>query len=167
MLNVDFEGVGVRELADPSFNNWVHHVQHILPQVSEDDDSSRGQVRGKDGGGACTVPNKGSLSPTVLSILLRLFIQGRCLWKNPVEKPEEDFEEEDEEEEREDVEEAKPEVGPPLLNPVVEDERKLHPTQTASPPPPPPPPWRSESQSEQFEFHWSHCTPGCQSDRQE
>jgi radial spoke head protein 4A len=22
----------VRELADPSLANWVHHVQHILPQ---------------------------------------------------------------------------------------------------------------------------------------
>ncbi|XP_001639413.2 radial spoke head protein 4 homolog A isoform X1 [Nematostella vectensis] len=32
MLNVDFEGINVRELADPSLNNWVHHVQHILPQ---------------------------------------------------------------------------------------------------------------------------------------
>ncbi|XP_074648138.1 radial spoke head protein 4 homolog A-like [Tubulanus polymorphus] len=30
--NVDFEGIPVRELADPSLANWVHHVQHILPQ---------------------------------------------------------------------------------------------------------------------------------------
>ena len=33
MLNIDFEGISVRELADPSLNNWVHHVQHVLPQV--------------------------------------------------------------------------------------------------------------------------------------
>jgi len=30
--NVDFEGIPVRDLADPSLQNWVHHVQHILPQ---------------------------------------------------------------------------------------------------------------------------------------
>ncbi|KAK3757877.1 hypothetical protein RRG08_014433 [Elysia crispata] len=30
--NMDFEGIPVRELADPSLGNWVHHVQHILPQ---------------------------------------------------------------------------------------------------------------------------------------
>ena len=34
MENIDFEGIPVRELADPSLGNWVHHVQHILPQVS-------------------------------------------------------------------------------------------------------------------------------------
>lgn len=33
ILNTDFEGINVQELADPSLNNWVHHVQHILPQV--------------------------------------------------------------------------------------------------------------------------------------
>lgn len=30
--NVDFEGIPVQELIDPSLANWVHHVQHILPQ---------------------------------------------------------------------------------------------------------------------------------------
>lgn len=30
--NVDFEGIPVRELAEPGLSNWVHHVQHILPQ---------------------------------------------------------------------------------------------------------------------------------------
>jgi len=30
--NLDFEGIPVRELVDPLFSNWVHHVQHILPQ---------------------------------------------------------------------------------------------------------------------------------------
>merc|ERR1712050_576164 len=30
--NPEFEGIPVRELADPSLANWVHHVQHILPQ---------------------------------------------------------------------------------------------------------------------------------------
>jgi hypothetical protein len=34
ILNTDFEGINVQELTDPSLNNWVHHVQHILPQVS-------------------------------------------------------------------------------------------------------------------------------------
>jgi len=30
--NIDYEGIPVRDLADPSLGNWVHHVQHILPQ---------------------------------------------------------------------------------------------------------------------------------------
>lgn len=30
--NLDFEGIPVRELIDSSLSNWVHHVQHILPQ---------------------------------------------------------------------------------------------------------------------------------------
>jgi len=30
--NLDFEGIPVRELCDPSLSNWVHHVQHVLPQ---------------------------------------------------------------------------------------------------------------------------------------
>lgn len=32
VTNQDFEGIAVRELIDPSMSNWVHHVQHILPQ---------------------------------------------------------------------------------------------------------------------------------------
>jgi radial spoke head protein 4/6 len=31
-LNEEFEAIPARELADPSLSNWVHHVQHILPQ---------------------------------------------------------------------------------------------------------------------------------------
>ena len=34
MENPEFEPIPVRELADPSLANWVHHVSHILPQVS-------------------------------------------------------------------------------------------------------------------------------------
>ncbi|XP_064602607.1 radial spoke head protein 4 homolog A-like [Liolophura sinensis] len=30
--NLDFEGIPVRDLIDPTLSNWVHHVQHILPQ---------------------------------------------------------------------------------------------------------------------------------------
>jgi len=30
--NPEFEGIPIRDLADPSLANWVHHVQHILPQ---------------------------------------------------------------------------------------------------------------------------------------
>ncbi len=32
MVNDEFEGMPARELADPGLANWVHHVQHILPQ---------------------------------------------------------------------------------------------------------------------------------------
>ncbi|XP_067113743.1 radial spoke head protein 6 homolog A [Osmerus mordax] len=47
--------------------------------------------------------------------------QGRCVWVNQVEKPEEDFEEEGEEEKEEEPDEPEPEVGPPLLTPLTED----------------------------------------------
>jgi len=30
--NPEFEGIPVRDLADPALANWVHHVLHILPQ---------------------------------------------------------------------------------------------------------------------------------------
>lgn len=30
--NPDFEGIPVKDLVDPSLSNWVHHVQHVLPQ---------------------------------------------------------------------------------------------------------------------------------------
>lgn len=32
MLNVDYEGIPLKELTDSSMLNWVHHTQHILPQ---------------------------------------------------------------------------------------------------------------------------------------
>ncbi|KAK2554388.1 Radial spoke head protein 4-like protein A [Acropora cervicornis] len=32
MINIDYEGISLRELADPALHNWVHHMQHILPQ---------------------------------------------------------------------------------------------------------------------------------------
>ncbi|XP_066561797.1 radial spoke head protein 6 homolog A [Amia ocellicauda] len=49
--------------------------------------------------------------------------QGRCVWVNLTQKPEEDLEEEGEEGEEEEKEEEpdEPEVGPPLLTPLSED----------------------------------------------
>merc|ERR1739847_93766 len=32
MPNVDFEGISLKDLADPTMNNWVHHAPNILPQ---------------------------------------------------------------------------------------------------------------------------------------
>jgi len=32
VTNLDFEGIPVRDLTDPTMANWVHHVQHVLPQ---------------------------------------------------------------------------------------------------------------------------------------
>lgn len=32
MPNVDFEGISLKELADSSMTNWVHHTPNILPQ---------------------------------------------------------------------------------------------------------------------------------------
>ncbi|XP_076464224.1 LOW QUALITY PROTEIN: radial spoke head protein 6 homolog A-like [Babylonia areolata] len=78
IVSEEFEAIPVRELIDPSLANWVHHVQHILPQ-------------------------------------------GRTSWWNPSQKNEEEEEDEDEEEEEE-TEEPEPEEGPPLLNPLSEDE---------------------------------------------
>jgi len=34
ILNTEFEPISSKELIDTSLSNWVHHVQHILPQVS-------------------------------------------------------------------------------------------------------------------------------------
>jgi len=31
-VNVEFDGLSVKDLIEPSMQNWVHHVQHILPQ---------------------------------------------------------------------------------------------------------------------------------------
>ena len=31
-VNLDFEGLSLRELTDSSMSFWVHHTQHILPQ---------------------------------------------------------------------------------------------------------------------------------------
>ncbi|KAI1903750.1 hypothetical protein AGOR_G00030430 [Albula goreensis] len=63
--------------------------------------------------------------------------QGRCVWVNLAEKPEEDFEEEaDEEEKEEEPDEPEPEVGPPLLTPLSEDAEIDH-----------TPPWSSRMSS--------------------
>ena len=32
MLNIDYEGISLKELSDPQMSGWVHHCQHILPQ---------------------------------------------------------------------------------------------------------------------------------------
>ena len=53
-------------------------------------------------------------------LVLSIYLQGRCVWWNPIQKEEEEFEDE-EEEDREEAEIAEPEVGPPLLTPVSED----------------------------------------------
>ena len=34
MVNHEFEGLSINDMADPSCANWVHHVQYVLPQVS-------------------------------------------------------------------------------------------------------------------------------------
>ncbi|NWV14174.1 RSH4A protein, partial [Ptilonorhynchus violaceus] len=62
--------------------------------------------------------------------------QGRCVWINPSQKPEENEEEEDEEEEEneEEAEEEQEETGPPLLTVISEDEGiKNIPAWTAQP----------------------------------
>lgn len=33
VVNIEFEGMTLNEMADPSCANWVHHVQYVLPQV--------------------------------------------------------------------------------------------------------------------------------------
>lgn len=80
-VNIEFEGLSLRELVEPSMSNWVHHTQHILPQ-------------------------------------------GRCVWYNPYEKPEEDFDEDELEEEEEEAQRnyVPPETGPNLLSSVDGDQ---------------------------------------------
>ena len=34
VVNHEFEGLSINDMADPSCANWVHHVQYVLPQVS-------------------------------------------------------------------------------------------------------------------------------------
>ena len=34
IVNVEWEPLPIHDLADSSLANWVHHVAHILPQVS-------------------------------------------------------------------------------------------------------------------------------------
>ena len=44
VINPEFEGLSVSELIDPSFSNWVHHIQYVLPQVSTLQDYRVGHV---------------------------------------------------------------------------------------------------------------------------
>ena len=112
VVNQEFEGLSVNELADPSCANWVHHVQYILPQVRE-----------------ATFP------PILIAFVALnhqsdmywLNFQGRCTWFNPSQrKDEEELEEEEEDEEREEPDEPEPETGPPLLTPLSEDSGKYN-----------------------------------------
>ncbi|EDV20309.1 Radial spoke head protein 4-like protein A [Trichoplax sp. H2] len=32
IVNLEFEGLSLKELLEPSLSNWVHHVQYLLPQ---------------------------------------------------------------------------------------------------------------------------------------
>ena len=34
IVNAEWEPLPIHDLADSSLANWVHHVAHILPQVS-------------------------------------------------------------------------------------------------------------------------------------
>ncbi|KAI6659246.1 hypothetical protein LOD99_14919 [Oopsacas minuta] len=48
--------------------------------------------------------------------------QGRCVWFNPLEKPDDQFDDEDEDDDDKDgADEPQPEEGPPLLTPLSED----------------------------------------------
>jgi hypothetical protein len=44
VINSEFEPIPIHDLVDSSLANWVHHVQHILPQVMVYNGTSRGQT---------------------------------------------------------------------------------------------------------------------------
>ena len=61
--------------------------------------------------------------------LLSPWVQGRCVWYNPLEKPEDQFEddEDDDDDNKEEPDEPTPEDGPPLLTPLSEDKGRSAP----------------------------------------
>ncbi|XP_035617242.1 radial spoke head protein 6 homolog A [Oncorhynchus keta] len=65
------------------------------------------------------VPEMAESLSTWVHHVQHILQQGRCVWVNLAEKPEDDFEEEADEEVKEEADE--PEVGPPLLTPLSED----------------------------------------------
>uniref|UniRef100_A0AAZ3QXF9 Radial spoke head component 4A n=1 Tax=Oncorhynchus tshawytscha TaxID=74940 RepID=A0AAZ3QXF9_ONCTS len=68
------------------------------------------------------VPEMAESLSTWVHHVQHILQQGRCVWVNLADKPEDDFEEEgDEEEKEEEPDEPDPEVGPPLLTPLSED----------------------------------------------
>ncbi|XP_045546027.1 radial spoke head protein 6 homolog A isoform X1 [Salmo salar] len=66
------------------------------------------------------VPEMAESLSTWVHHVQHILQQGRCVWVNLAEKPEDDFEEEADEEVKE-ADEPEPEVGPPLLTPLSED----------------------------------------------
>ncbi|XP_023843835.1 radial spoke head protein 6 homolog A isoform X1 [Salvelinus sp. IW2-2015] len=67
------------------------------------------------------VPEMAESLSTWVHHVQHILQQGRCVWVNLAEKPEDDFEEEADEEVKEEADEPEPEVGPPLLTPLSED----------------------------------------------
>nr|XP_029476698.1 radial spoke head protein 6 homolog A-like [Oncorhynchus nerka] len=67
------------------------------------------------------VPEMAESLSTWVHHVQQILQQGRCVWVNLAEKPEDDFEEEADEEVKEEADEPEPEVGPPLLTPLSED----------------------------------------------
>ncbi|XP_041707214.1 radial spoke head protein 6 homolog A isoform X2 [Coregonus clupeaformis] len=67
------------------------------------------------------VPEMAESLSTWVHHVQHILQQGRCVWVNLAEKPEDDFEEEADEEGKEEADEPEPEVGPPLLTPLSED----------------------------------------------
>uniref|UniRef100_A0A8C7NB99 Radial spoke head 6 homolog A n=1 Tax=Oncorhynchus kisutch TaxID=8019 RepID=A0A8C7NB99_ONCKI len=67
------------------------------------------------------VPEMAESLSTWVHHVQHILQQGRCVWVNLADKPEDDFEEEADEEVKEEADEPEPEVGPPLLTPLSED----------------------------------------------
>ena len=152
-VNQEFEMGKLSEYADGSMNNWSHHIQYILPQVSRGETYRReNEEREREGEGQRQRKtkrgrNEREVKPVKEERKERVVkekeqkrrkkkeerekeivhtvthTQGRCQWFNPIPKADDEFDEDEEDEDKEQPEELEPETGPQILTAVAEDER--------------------------------------------
>ncbi|KAL4658587.1 hypothetical protein GN956_G3189 [Arapaima gigas] len=99
--------------------------QFAEEEGEEDEETARGSLEENPDFEGIPVSEMAESLSTWVHHVPHILDQGRCLWVNLAEKPEEDIEEEEEgdeeKEKEEEPDEPEPEVGPPLLTPVSED----------------------------------------------
>ncbi|XP_029105821.1 radial spoke head protein 4 homolog A-like [Scleropages formosus] len=99
--------------------------QFAEEEGEEDEEAARGTLEENPDFEGIPVSEMAESLSTWVHHVPHILEQGRCIWVNLAEKPEEDLEDEEEGEEEkekeEEPDEPEPEVGPPLLTPVSED----------------------------------------------
>ena len=108
MLNVDFEGISLKELIDKQMLGWVHHSQHILPQGRctwfnvhqkpeddfevesyEDEDSFQDEVKPESGPPllSTVAGDRGAFfyNYGVVAIIIDFYVGTVCKIKHPLE----------------------------------------------------------------------------------